>query len=198
MSREQLCSSRCLVGLKEGREKNNKVYRSKTNSTSKMWGKNVTKTCALLRALWRGLFPLTQNCHASQGSSGRLVVKNIPSRFTLDLLRQCMDKSKGIAFLGIFRWEEGAATACSWCCGFAGLPLAELLQWTPANLSSLQIQQRPWPSSAKSELPNTRNQLRELRPCSLSLLGWGQQMGAGCRTSLAEKPEGKLRNKLSP
>lgn len=37
-----------------------------------MWEKNVTKTCALLRALWRGLFPLAQNCHASQGSSGSL------------------------------------------------------------------------------------------------------------------------------
>lgn len=93
-----------------------------------------------------------------------------------------MDKSKEKAFLGIFRWEEATATACIWCCGFVLLPHAELPQLTPANLSSLQIQQHPVPAPTKSELPNTTNGLGE-HPASLPHLGWGQQMGAGWRIS---------------
>lgn len=66
--------------------------------------KNTTKTCALLRTLWKRLFPLIQNCHATQGSSnhtGRLAGgRAATGRFMMDLLRHYMDKSKGIAFLG--------------------------------------------------------------------------------------------------
>lgn len=151
-----------------------------------MWGKKTTKTCALLRALWKGSFPLIQNCPATPGSSGRLLGgRAAPGRFTMDLLRQHRDKSKGIAFLGFFRREEGAGTACSWCCGFAGLPPAELQQWTPTTSRPSRSSSAPGPAPAKSEPPKTTNQLRELPaafPCWM-----GQQMGAGCRI-----PQGHL------
>lgn len=112
---------------------------------------------------------------APQGASGRLVGEEQPQQVYTGSAEAVHGQIQRNCFFGeIFRREEGAATACSWCCGFAGLPLAELPTSRPSRSSS-----PPGPAPAKSELPNTRNQLRELRPCSLPLLGWGQQMGAG-------------------
>lgn len=99
---------------------------------------------------------------------------------------------KELLLWGIFRWEEGAATGCSWCCGFAGLHLQnshnDLLPASRPSRSS----STPGPAPAKSELPKTTNQLRELPAAFPS---WdGQQMGAGFLRGTCREARGKTKN----
>lgn len=101
---ESSCSRRWFSCAYRREEKNTKTKARGITAHPKCEEKNKTKTCVLLRTLRKGSFPLIQNCHASQGSSnhtGRLAGgRAARGSFRMHLLRQCMDKSKGIAFLG--------------------------------------------------------------------------------------------------
>lgn len=78
---ESSCSRRWFSCAYRREEKNNKTKARGTTAHPKRGEKNTTKTCVLLRTLRKGLFPLIQNCHASQGSSnhtGRLAGEEQP------------------------------------------------------------------------------------------------------------------------
>lgn len=103
---------------------------------------------------------------------------------------------KELLLWGIFRWEEGAATGCSWCCGCAGLHLQnshnELLPAScPSRSSSTPSPAQPSQSSPKPQI-NSGSSLQPSPPGMVSR--WVQDFSG----APAEKPEGKLRITLSP
>lgn len=84
---------------------------------------------------------------------GGWLVKSSPSRFTLDLLRQCMDKSKGIAFWGGYlggRKEQPQPAAGA--VGLQGCHLQNCQPLIPPDPAAPLAQPQPSQSSPTPEI----------------------------------------------
>lgn len=143
-------------------------------------GKNTTKTCALLRVLWKGSFPLIQNCHATQGSLGGWLVEQQPQA---GLQWICWGSNwtnpKELLFLGYLGGRKEQPQPAADAVGLQGCHLQnshnELLPTSHHSRSS----STPGAAPTKSELPKITNQFRELHAAFPSWDGPAD----GCRIS---------------